>query len=246
MIGKYRGSLYMLNAGNYRLVRQVAETDFSAIYDAVHLIKETKAIVKKSKDARTNRMLQNELKLYTYLRGSVPLPRLKASGMVDDMMFLAFEKMDRTLDQWTEPVETKDLFLLLYALHEKGIVHRDLKPDNFIFGYDKKVALLDLGLAAVQSSRKVKGFVGNRRYASYTCLEAEYEYRYADDVVSLVYVLLERRHGFLPWDRVMKPRKDLVLESFYPGDPLCNIEQLCRGNLTREDLYAEVFLALGM
>jgi hypothetical protein len=67
-----------------------------------------------------------------------------------------------------------------------------------------------------------------------------------DDVVSLVYVLLERRHGFLPWDRVMKPRKDLVLESFYPGDPLCNIEQLCRGNLTREDLYAEVFLALGM
>ena len=43
----------MLNAGNYRLVRQVAETDFSAIYDAVHLIKETKAIVKKSKDART-------------------------------------------------------------------------------------------------------------------------------------------------------------------------------------------------
>ena len=225
---KYTGSLYMLNVGNYILVRQITETDFSAIYEAVHVIKDVKVILKRSKDARTNKLLQNELKLYTYLRGSVPVPRLKASGLIGEHMYLVFEKMDRTLDQWSEPVETKEMFLLLYALHEKGIVHRDLKPDNFIFGYDKKCYLLDLGLAAVQSNRKIKGFVGNRRYASYTCFEEEYEYRFVDDLLSLVYILLERKYGFLPWDKVMGPRKDVVLDMFYPGEPLCDIERSCR------------------
>lgn len=230
----------MVNVGNYRMVRKITETDFSAIYEAVHLIKETVVILKKSKDARTNRLLQNELKLYTYLRGSVPIPRLKASGLIGDQMYLVFEKMDRTLDQFSEQVSAKELFLILYALHEKGIVHRDLKPDNFIFGYDGKCHLLDLGLAAVQSDRKVKGFVGNRRYASYTCFEQEYEYRYADDLLSLVYVLVERKYGFLPWDKTTRPRKDLMLETFYPGDPLCKVDQLCR-TLPYDLLYIQIF-----
>jgi serine/threonine protein kinase len=231
----------MLNVGNYILVRQITETDFSAIYEAVHVLKDVKVILKRSKDARTNKLLQNELKLYTYLRGSVPIPRLKASGLIGDQMYLVFEKMDRTLDKWPEPIETKKLFLLLYALHDKGIVHRDLKPDNFIFGYDKKGYLLDLGLASVQSNRKIKGFVGNRRYASYTCFEPEYVYRFADDILSLVYVLLERKYTFLPWDKTMGARKDLRLDAFYPGDPLCQVDQLCRGDLSYPDLYRELF-----
>lgn len=230
----------MVNVGNYRMVRKITETDFSAIYEAVHLIKENVVILKKSKDARTNRLLQNELKLYTYLRGSVPIPRLKASGLIGDQMYLVFEKMDRTLDQYTEQVSAKELFLILQSLHEKRIVHRDLKPDNFIFGFDGKCHLLDLGLAAVQSDRKVKGFVGNRRYASYTCFEQEYEYRYADDLLSLVYVLVERKYGFLPWDKTTRPRKDLMLEPFYPGDPLCKVEQLCR-TLPYDQLYIQIF-----
>lgn len=231
----------MLNVGNYILVRKMVETDFSAIYEAVHVLKDVNVILKRSKDARTNKLLQNELKLYTYLRGSVPIPRLKASGLIGDQMYLVFEKMDRTLDQWDQPVESKDMFSLLYALHEKGIVHRDLKPDNFIFGHNGKCHLLDLGLAAVQSNRKIKGFVGNRRYASYICFEQEYEYRFADDVLSLVYILLERKYKFLPWDKISSPRKGLMLETFYPGDPLCKIEQLCRVAMSLEELYAELF-----
>jgi serine/threonine protein kinase len=231
----------MLNAGNYILVREITQTDFSAIYEAVHVLKDVKVILKKSKDARTNKLLQNELKLYTYLRGSVPLPRLKASGLIEDKMYLVFEKMDRTLDQWNGKVETKELFTIVYALHEKGIVHRDLKPDNFIFGHNGKCYLLDLGLAAVQSNRKVRGFIGNRRYASYTCFEPEYEYRFADDVLSLVYVLLERKYGYLPWDKVMGPRKDLDFTKFYPPDPLCQVEKICRSNNSFSDFYHAVF-----
>jgi serine/threonine protein kinase len=236
----------MLTVGNYRLVRKIVETDFSAIYEAVHVIKEVRVILKHSKDARTNRLLQNELKLYTYLRGSVPIPRLKSSGLIGDKMYLVFEKMDRTLDQWKEPIVLKDLFLLLYALHEKGIVHRDLKPDNFIFGYNKKCYLLDLGLAAVQSNRKVKGFVGNRRYASYTCFEQEYEYRFADDVLSMVYLLLERTYGFLPWDKVVTPRKEIELAAFYPEDPLSLVEQLCREMIPFQELYQRLFKILNI
>jgi casein kinase I family protein HRR25 len=234
----------MLNVGNYILVREITQTDFSAIYEAVHVLKDVKVILKKSKDARTNKLLQNELKLYTYLRDTVPLPRLKASGLIEDKMYLVFEKMDRTLDQWTGEVETKELFSILYNLHENGIVHRDLKPDNFIFGYNGKCYLLDLGLAAVQSNRKIKGFVGNRRYASYTCFEPEYEYRFADDLLSLIYILLERKYGFLPWDKVMGPRKDCVLSTFYPDDVLCQIEIICRGERTFNGLYHDVFQVL--
>lgn len=231
----------MLNVGNYILVRKIVETDFSAIYEAAHLVKDTRVILKQSKDARTNRMLQNELKLYTYLRGSVPIPRLKASGLIGDKMYLVFEKMDRTLDQWKEDVSIHEMFSLLYALHEKGIVHRDLKPDNFIFGLNKKCHLLDLGLAAVQSNRKVKGFVGNRRYASYTCFDSDYEYRFADDVLSLVYILLERKYGYLPWDKTTRPRKELDLAAFYPGESLCALEKIARSDKPLEQLYRALF-----
>ena len=234
----------MLNIGKYRLVRQITQTDFSAIYEAVHVLKEVVVILKQSKDVRTNRMLQNELKLYTYLRGSVPLPRLKASGLIGDKMYLVFEKMDRTLDKWKETISIKELFLLLYALHEKGIVHRDLKPDNFIFGHNKKCYLLDLGLATVQSNRKVKGFVGNRRYASYTCFEDEYEYRFEDDVLSLVYILLEIKYGCLPWDKVLTPRKDIELLVFYPKDTLCMVEHLCRETVPFKEFYHRLFQLL--
>jgi serine/threonine protein kinase len=158
-------------------------------------------------------------------------------------MYLVFEKMDCTLDERKEAISPKELFLLLCALHEKGIVHRDLKPDNFIFGFNGQCHLLDLGLAAVQSNRKVKGFIGNRRYASYTCFEQEYEYRFVDDLLSLVYVLLERKYGFLPWDKVMLSRKEIILEPFYPGDVLCKVEQLCR-TLPYPKVYDEIFRLL--
>ncbi|KAA6329594.1 MAG: putative tau-tubulin kinase 2, partial [Streblomastix strix] len=98
----------------------------------------------------------------------------------------------------------------LSTLHRAGFVHRDIKPGNFVIGNCIETCgifyLIDFGLCKkiltneqeLIEESKQGHFRGSLPYAS---LNAHYkrELSRSDDLMSLLYVLVELYIGTLPW-----------------------------------------------
>ena len=175
--------------------------------------------------------------MYLFLKDSdVNIPKIKGSGIHEGFMYIVLELLDKTIDKDTPNMEY--LFTILFHLHKMQIVHRDIKPDNFILG-NGKIYLIDLGLSCKVTSRVIKSFLGNKRYASYTCFENEYVYEYKDDIISLVYMLFDLKYGFLPWDKTDLPRKDINFRLYY-DDILCDIYDICNTDFSYKKIFARL------
>jgi len=222
----------------YKVCKVITKTDLSIVYECEHMIKKTKVIIKQCLTSET--LLKHELSVYLFLKDSqVQIPKIKGSGMHEGMMYIVLELLDKTIDKYTSPIQTETLFMILYQLHKMKIVHRDIKPDNFIVGHNEKIYLIDLGLSCKATNRVIKTFVGNKRYASYVCFEKEYVYQYKDDVISLIYMLLDLKYGFLPWDKDNSERKDIDLRLYYE-DPLCDIYDICNHDFNYKKIFARL------
>ena len=222
----------------YKVCRVITKTELSIVYECEHMIKKTRVIIKQ---CLTNpELLKHELSVYLFLKDSqVQIPKIKGSGMHQGTMYIVLELLDKTIDKYTSPINIESLFMILYRLHKMKIVHRDIKPDNFIVGHNEKIYLIDLGLSCKASTRVIKTFVGNKRYASYVCFEKEYVYQFKDDVISLIYMLLDLKYGFLPWDKNNIPRKEIDLHSYY-DDILCEIYDICNNDFSYKKIFTRL------
>ena len=222
----------------YKVGRVITKTDLSIVYECEHMIKKTKVIIKQC--LTNHELLKHELSVYLFLKDSpVQIPKIKGSGMHEGNMYLVLELLDKTIDKYTSPINVESLFMILYQLHKMKIVHRDIKPDNFIVGHNQKIYLIDLGLSCKATTRVIKTFLGNKRYASYTCFEKEYVYQFKDDVISLIYMLLDLKYGFLPWDTNNSQRKDIDLRMYY-DDTLCDIYDICNHDFSYKKIFARL------
>ncbi|KAA6398111.1 MAG: putative Tau-tubulin kinase 1 [Streblomastix strix] len=98
----------------------------------------------------------------------------------------------------------------LHELHKAGFVHRDVKPDNFVIGNTQETAgtiyLIDFGLCKkmIQHQGKLikpplpSKFRGTMRYSSPKA-HLKIELGRSDDLISLLYMMIEFYIGKLPW-----------------------------------------------
>jgi serine/threonine-protein kinase len=68
-----------------------------------------------------------------------------------------WEKMNRHFSPRETLSVAHSVLGILVAAHAKGIVHRDIKPDNIFLTRDKRIKLLDFGLARLRDKEPAAG-----------------------------------------------------------------------------------------
>ncbi|KAM3917465.1 protein kinase C delta type-like [Leptodactylus fuscus] len=95
---------------------------------------------------------------------------------------------------------TAEMICGLQFLHRRNIVHRDIKPANIMLHGNGHIQIIDLGLAqeGVNSSNKIRGVKGTRRYMAPEMLLGQ-EYYTAVDWWSLGIVISRMSAAFSPF-----------------------------------------------
>ncbi|KAA6398842.1 MAG: putative Tau-tubulin kinase 1 [Streblomastix strix] len=114
----------------------------------------------------------------------------------------------------------------LQALHKIGFIHRDLKPSNFVIGStvetSSKIYLIDFGVSQqlnikdgnINKPSIKDSYQGAFRYASINAHLGK-EFGRNDDLMSLIYILVELYTGSLPWANIIDPDEVLRLKEQY-------------------------------
>ncbi|KAA6394420.1 MAG: putative Tau-tubulin kinase 1 [Streblomastix strix] len=119
----------------------------------------------------------------------------------------------------------------LMALHQAGFVHRDIKPGNLSIGNSQETAgivyLIDFGLCKrLQTADSINSetplnsnFRGTLRYASLRTHHG-FDLGRSDDLISLLYVMIELRTGKLPWTSLKTKEEVCRMKERYLGKEL--------------------------
>tara|TARA_B100001093_G_scaffold118878_1_gene111454 strand:+ start:3161 stop:4060 length:900 start_codon:yes stop_codon:yes gene_type:complete len=134
------------------------------------------------------------------------------SGSTKSLKYLVLDFGGHDLSHITsrDPSLLASLFIqmidALHTYHTCGFLHRDIKPQNYLIK-EGTVKLIDLGLSKRYlddsnhhiSCVKKHSVVGTLRYNSIFCMNYVQSSR-RDDVISLVYSIINISHGKLPWE----------------------------------------------
>ncbi|KAA6386706.1 MAG: putative Tau-tubulin kinase 1, partial [Streblomastix strix] len=218
---------------SYTLTREVGAGAYGAIFEARYQGSQgTKNVALKfEKEDMDRPLLLNEVMVMKAMAGNKHYAKFYQYGSHKDYKFVAMELLGPCLIDLVnrKPPFKFTLFSVLKfglhglkgleAMHEAGFVHRDVKPGNFVIGNTKESAgvffVIDFGLCKKLPPKDKRNvipphngnFRGTLRYAS---LNAHYcrELGQADDLMSLLYIMVEFYMGKLPWTHV-KTREEV-------------------------------------
>jgi serine/threonine protein kinase len=201
---------------NYNIEPYVSNGSFSTLYKGTHKIKRHKVVVKTHYDSISKRLLENEIKIYSYLlkQKYSHIPLIKNIGTMNDTLYIIMEYKSNKLEHITIDIIDK-VTNILVDLHKLNIIHRDIKPENFLME-NGNLYIIDFGLSTFYSNTESYGLIGNTKYCSYKCHTKHYVYEYKDDIISMIYMFLDLYNGFVPWK--MDFTKKCDFKSYYKSD----------------------------
>ncbi|KAE9548966.1 hypothetical protein FO519_007815 [Halicephalobus sp. NKZ332] len=156
--------------------------------------------------------LEKELFVLKKLQKSRHVCRLIASGEFGDFSFFIMTLLWKDLSELRRRMPERKMPLAIRDVHEAGFIHGDVKPTSFACGYIHKhvIYIFDFELARqivffdkdgnpkLREPREKVCFRKATRYSSLNFHQGKEQGRH-DDVISLVFVLIELLTGTLPW-----------------------------------------------
>jgi serine/threonine protein kinase len=224
----------MVIFNRYKILEQINHGSYGAIFKGVNI--RTKELVAIKIEKITNQsLLNNEARIYIYLRLCDGFPKVKWFGVEKQHNFLVMDLLGESLTMLKiRQVKLEEIFVikigiqminLLKSLHKSGLIHRDIKPDNFLFGLQHKTNLLhliDLGFCKrykLENNnhieyKQISNIIGTNNYISLN-VHNKIEPSRRDDMESMIYVLLYLL-DLITWNnhndvnKIVEMKKDII------------------------------------
>ena len=233
----------------FKIRKKLGEGSFGSVFKAKDMEKKQYVALKIDSRIRSQAQLINEIHAYETLSFIEGVPKLVASGRLNDSIYIAIEILGKTL---SHRLKEKPNFSLgcvinisigllkrLQDIHESCYIHRDIKPSNIMIGKKKSKKLLyliDFGLAKKYRDPATKQhsiygedrqMIGNLKYTSLNSHKGIEQSR-RDDLESWIYLAINMILGRLPWDNekglsasygIMKLKSTLSFDQICEGCP---------------------------
>lgn len=229
----------------YKIHRYLGKGGYSSIYYAEHLETKRMVALKIELLEQRKRALKREKEIFALLCGCRYIPSLIDYTKTKNHILLSEECLGPSLTAVMSKMAGKTLSMstvlrvgievirALREIHAMGVVHRDVKPSNILVrpSRARPIAIIDFGLSRRYlcedgrpfPARETPGFVGTPDYASINTLQRN-EQSQRDDLVSLIYTLIELKRGSLPWksmdrDHSLKLKQEIPPEKLFKKMP---------------------------
>ncbi|KAA6362644.1 MAG: putative Tau-tubulin kinase 1, partial [Streblomastix strix] len=229
----------------FTLQHQLGSGSYGVIYSAIYSSgpNQKHVAIKLEKNLPQFTLQANEVLVMKTMENSSHFAKFYQCGTHEGYKFVVMELLGPSLLQLANrqyPFKFSLSQLLKFGiqaieslcdLHSAGFVHRDIKPDNFMIGNSQKtggiIYLIDFGLCkrlikqngVIIKPQQHSSFRGTVRYASPNA-HRHLELCRSDDLISLLYVLVELYMGKLPWSNITDPDIVLSLKLEYLGGQL--------------------------
>ncbi|KAA6403217.1 MAG: putative protein serine/threonine kinase [Streblomastix strix] len=236
----------------YTLLRQIGAGTYGAIFAAVYRGNAVSrlAAVKLEKETQKYSLQYNEVNVMKALAASSHFAKFFRCGTHEGFKFVCMELLGPSLIQLVNRNRPYSLTLfqllktgiqaikILQELHRAGFIHRDVKPENFVIGNTKNTSgtlyLIDFGLCKpilLEDGKIVKpdgpgNFRGTLRYASPNAHKLVELGRH-DDLISLLYMMVDCYLRKLPWSNTENP------------DNILQIKEQSRGGILLQNMPPE-------
>jgi tetratricopeptide (TPR) repeat protein/tRNA A-37 threonylcarbamoyl transferase component Bud32 len=175
----FGGAAEQLSVGRFRLLNRLGSGAMGTVYAAYDERLDRKIAVKLIKTSQIDSTNAHE----RTLREARALARLSHPnvvhvyevGEIEEQLFVAMECLaGPTLRAWLDagPYGWQETLAVyrqagegLAAAHAQGVIHRDFKPQNAMFGADKRVRVLDFGLARLGESEQASNLASGQHGA---------------------------------------------------------------------------------
>jgi len=211
--------LNVLRIGRYRVLERLGEGSSGDVYLAEDTIVHRKVALKLLRHGDADERQLRSFEREAACAGMLNHPNVVTLfdvGVENDIRFIASEHVEgETLRQRLEhgplPIaEVVEIALgvasALVAAHEAWIVHRDVKPENIMLRHDRRVKVLDFGVAKLAGGgdntdplRRGDKLVGTLPYLSPEQVRGEEIIDSRSDIYSLGAVLYEMLSGAPPF-----------------------------------------------